>query len=146
MNVSLILQTSRQVTKFAEDFDFEAMNERFNKDEVWGELGRSNKDQPGDANTSNSDNIRHEDAETEAKDLKVWFTNEITLLCYENDIFLSFSNLKIYKQPAYVKDDFFDSLSCYSFKHKPSKGRIQQTEQRKLDAEVRCCFDVYINV
>nr|GFA12703.1 hypothetical protein [Tanacetum cinerariifolium] len=67
---------------FLEEFDFTAMNEKFNKDEVWGTLGKSNK-RDGDA--SDKDELEE-----------------------ENDIALP----KIDVKPVYSKDDFFDTLSC----------------------------------
>ncbi|KAL3336669.1 hypothetical protein AABB24_029368 [Solanum stoloniferum] len=97
---------SRPVTKFEEDFDFMAMNEKFKKDEVWGHLGKSNRE--GDGNGSDEDVSYNE---------------------YEDDL------PKIDVQPVYNKDDFFDSLSSNALDHDSNHGRTRFAEQRKIDVE-----------
>ncbi|GKV25114.1 hypothetical protein SLEP1_g34603 [Rubroshorea leprosula] len=104
------LQPSKSITKFTEDFDFEAMNEKFNKEEVWGQLGKSVKVKSKDnMNTSDSDeeNLQHEDAD---------------------------GLPKVEMKPVYVKDDFFDSLSSTTFHHE-AKKKVKLHQQRKLDME-----------
>ncbi|KAI8005035.1 Protein decapping 5 [Camellia lanceoleosa] len=54
--------SSRLVTKFTEDFDFMAINEKFKKDEIWGHLGKSNKSKEGDENYSDEDDFQDEDS------------------------------------------------------------------------------------
>ncbi|OVA05050.1 FDF domain [Macleaya cordata] len=99
---------SRPVTKFTEDFDFMAMNEKFKKDEVWGHLGKSNKDKAGDGEENDGD-----------------YSND------EDDV----GSSKVEAKPVYVKDDFFDSLSCNALDHGSRNGRTKFSEQMKIDTE-----------
>ncbi|XP_015076069.1 protein decapping 5 isoform X1 [Solanum pennellii] len=105
---------SRPITKFDEDFDFMAMNEKFKKDEVWGHLGKSNRE--GDGNGSDEDISYNE---------------------YEDDL------PKIDIQPVYNKDDFFDSLSSNALDHDSNHGRTRFSEQRKIDVETFGDFSRY---
>ncbi|GLU20274.1 hypothetical protein SLE2022_364830 [Rubroshorea leprosula] len=101
---------SNSITKFTEDFDFDAMNEKFNKEEVWGQLGKSVKVKSKDnMDTSDSDeeNLQHEDAD---------------------------GLPKVEMKPVYVKDDFFDSFSSTTFDHE-AKKKVKLHQQRKLDIE-----------
>ncbi|KAA8532754.1 hypothetical protein F0562_032787 [Nyssa sinensis] len=113
-------QNSRPVTKFTEDFDFTAMNEKFKKDEVWGHLGKGNKsqskDKEGDGKGCDEDDSQDED-----------------------DVELS----KFESKPVYNKDDFFDSLSSNAFDYESSNGRTRFSEQMKIDTETFGDFPMY---
>uniref|UniRef100_A0A5B6YLY6 Putative Decapping 5 n=1 Tax=Davidia involucrata TaxID=16924 RepID=A0A5B6YLY6_DAVIN len=111
---------SGPVTKFTEDFDFMAMNEKFKKDEVWGHLGKSNKsqskDKEGDGKGSDEDDSQDED-----------------------DAELSEFEMKA----VYNKDDFFDSLSSNALGHESNNGRTRFSEQMKIDTETFGEFSRY---
>uniref|UniRef100_A0ACD5TSA8 Uncharacterized protein n=1 Tax=Avena sativa TaxID=4498 RepID=A0ACD5TSA8_AVESA len=101
---------SQSVTKFTEEFDFMAMNEKFNKDEVWGHLGK--KSQSRDKDSDLGDDVFDEDLEYEETD-----------------------NPELDVKPVYVKDDFFDSLSGGTFGRGGQNGRPRFSELRKMDTE-----------
>ena len=48
----------RGAAQFTEEFDFTAMNEKFNKDEVWGSLGKE-KQRPTMGDRTEDDPIRY---------------------------------------------------------------------------------------
>ncbi|XP_065880192.1 protein decapping 5 isoform X2 [Euphorbia lathyris] len=107
--------SSRNVTKFTEDFDFTAMNEKFNKDEVWGHLGKSNRSlakDKEDGMASDEDDLQDEE------------DDELT-------------------KPVYNKDDFFDTLSCNALDHNSQNGRPKFSEQMKIDTETFGDFPRY---
>ncbi|XP_059299816.1 protein decapping 5-like [Lycium ferocissimum] len=98
------------VKRFSEDFDFEAMNEKFNKKEVWEFLGRSNKAESVDG-IGYEKEMDDSDAEDETGD----------------------GSAKHDYKPVYCKDDFFDSLSCHTLDRE--SGKVKFSEQRKIDVE-----------
>ncbi|GAB2226548.1 hypothetical protein Droror1_Dr00022358 [Drosera rotundifolia] len=98
----------RPVARFTEDFDFTAMNEKFNKDEVWGSLGKGNKTKEADGKLSDLDSYEEEDGE-ELPPIEV--------------------------KPVYKKDDFFDTLSCNTLDQDSQSGRVRFSEQMKIDSE-----------
>ncbi|KAL5221737.1 hypothetical protein ABZP36_026450 [Zizania latifolia] len=103
---------SQSVTNFTEEFDFMAMNEKFNKDEVWGLLGK--KSQSRDKDDELGDDVFDEDLEDEETE-----------------------NPELAAKPVYVKDDFFDSLTSGTFGRGGQNGRARFSEQRKLDTQVQ---------
>lgn len=104
---------SHGAVQFTEDFDFIAMNEKFNKDEVWGQLGKG----------ETKDKLENGDEEEPA--------NENA----EEDGALGQSSRSIpdsSRKLMYSKDDFFDSLSCDALDR---GGRSRFSEQRKIDTQ-----------
>ncbi|GLU05234.1 hypothetical protein SLE2022_223450 [Rubroshorea leprosula] len=97
--------------EFTEEFDFEAMNEKFKKDEVWGYLGKGKQ------------RDRTEDFEDNAHEQTLW----------DKEGHGQSSNFD--PKPAYKKDDFFDSISCNSLSHGGWNGQNHFTERMKQDTE-----------
>ncbi|KAG9143593.1 hypothetical protein Leryth_020800 [Lithospermum erythrorhizon] len=89
-----------------EEFDFEAMNEKFKKDEIWGYLGQSKQGAEGVDDTDGAGQKISDDNLAE----------------------------KVEAKPAYNKDDFFDSISCNSQSRGARNGH-RFSERRKLDTE-----------
>ncbi|WMV35273.1 hypothetical protein MTR67_028658 [Solanum verrucosum] len=96
--------------RFSEDFDFEAMNEKFNKKEVWDFLGRSNKAE-SDEGVGDEKEMDESDVEDATGD----------------------GSAKHDNKPVYCKEDFFDSLSCHALDRE--SGKVKFSEQRKKDVE-----------
>ncbi|KAJ0692789.1 putative LSM domain superfamily, FDF domain, lsm14-like, DFDF domain-containing protein [Helianthus annuus] len=108
---------SRHVMKFTEEFDFDAMNEKFNKDEVWGTLGKNRS-----GSKEKDENATDEEESEEEMD----------------------PNLpKVDVKPVYSKDDFFDTLSSNTSDRQSNYGRTRFSEQMKLDTETFGEFSRY---
>ncbi|TXG59193.1 hypothetical protein EZV62_017022 [Acer yangbiense] len=104
-------QSQYSSSHFTEEFDFEAMNEKFKKDEVWGYLGKEKQKD------------KTEDVEDNATDQSL------------RDIEARGSVNNVDPQPAYKKDDFFDTISCNSLGRGSRDGQNRFSERMKLDTQ-----------
>jgi len=101
--------------QFIEDFDFTAMNEKFNKDEVWGQLGK------GESKDNLEDREEREPANGNTEERSLG----------QSSISFQVSSRK----PTYTKDDFFDSISCDALDRRGRSERTKFSEQRKIDTQ-----------
>nr|GME00104.1 protein decapping 5-like isoform X2 [Ipomoea batatas] len=99
-----------QSSDFTEEFDFVAMNEKFNKDELWGYLGK--------AKTKDKIELHKDKALVSAN--------------MEND---SVWILDADPRPAYSKDDFFDNISRNTVTRGVRNGQSRFNGRVKLDNE-----------
>ncbi|KAH7440530.1 hypothetical protein KP509_04G111700 [Ceratopteris richardii] len=104
-----------QSPKLLEDFDFIAMNQKFNKEEVWDELLK----------VESKDKVTEDGVCIQEVDCGKEISNGIERGLSE-----------IIKKSVYVKDDFFDSLSCDALDREHGRQeRLKFSEQRKIDVE-----------
>ncbi|KAG1362788.1 protein decapping 5 [Cocos nucifera] len=105
-------QGQGRMAQFTEEFDFTSMNQKFNKDEVWGSLGKAKL--RSTIGNGVEENPIHDNVEVEEG--------------YGQDP-------KLGRKPVYNKDDFFDNLSCNSLNRGSWSGRMKFSERMKLDTE-----------
>nr|XP_010933005.1 protein decapping 5 [Elaeis guineensis]XP_010933006.1 protein decapping 5 [Elaeis guineensis]XP_019709085.1 protein decapping 5 [Elaeis guineensis] len=105
-------QGQGRMAQFTEEFDFTSMNEKFNKDEVWGSLGKAKL--RSTIGNGMEENPIHDNVEVEEG--------------YGQDP-------KLGRNPVYNKDNFFDNLSCNSLNRGSWSGRMKFSERMKLDTE-----------
>lgn len=98
-------------TRFTEEFDFEAMNEKFKKDEVWGYLGKAKQ---RDETEGSEHNVPEQ------------------IIQHREDLGQS-SNLD--SKPAYQKDDFFDTISCNAQTRGARNGQNRFSDRMRQDTE-----------
>lgn len=67
------LQVPHTVARFTEDFDFTAMNEKFNKDEVWCHLGKNKGFEEDGKDDDTVNNLGDHEVETLKQETKVIF-------------------------------------------------------------------------
>ncbi|XP_058190508.1 decapping 5-like protein [Rhododendron vialii] len=106
-----LLPLPHTAQQFTEEFDFEAMNEKFKKDEVWGYLGggRPRDKAEGMEDNAVNQNLGHEGRYGSAPNLD--------------------------PNPAYKKDDFFDTISCNSLARGPRNDQNRFSGRMKHDTE-----------
>ncbi|XP_059663077.1 protein decapping 5-like [Cornus florida] len=104
-------QSQYSMPQFTEEFDFEAMNEKFKKDEVWGYLGNAKQ-----------------------QDEKVGMVENEAGQNLGDEV-VHGSVQKFDSRSAYNKDEFFDTISCNSLARGGRNGQIRFVERMKMDTE-----------
>ncbi|XP_057965195.1 protein decapping 5-like [Malania oleifera] len=105
------VQQSQDSTEFTKEFDFEAMNEKFKKDEVWGCLG-------------------HTKQRERSKGVENSATGQSSVAEDGHGLVPRFD-----PKSAYNKDDFFDTISCNSLARGARNGQNRFSERMRQDTE-----------